>query len=211
MQVGADPKKKVRPLIAGYSVNAKGGLTGTLGYFVRRQQAVCLFSSQHIMPTIGTPAIQPGSGDNGTSADKVGDVVQALDDPSRGVDCAAAQLLDQNQGSGWKPEINDITGTVSGIAGSLQVDQKVTKSGRTTGVTTGRIKEIGASIQFPEGLYIDQIAVTAGFSDKGDSGALVLTEDLKAVGIVMGGAPGKYVWVNKIERVLAALDKATLV
>jgi hypothetical protein len=205
--VGVDHKTRVRPLVAGYSISGDAGGTGTLGYFVKRQGSVCVLSACHVMPKVGGAVIQPGKDDKGTGGDKIADVVQALDKPERGIDCAAAKLTDQTEGTGWKPELAEL-GRVTGI-GTLKVGQTVKKSGRTSGVTQGTVKELGATAKFDEGIYVDQIGV-ARFTEGGDSGSLVVTEDVKAVGLLMG-ANNVHSWVNPIALVLAALDNATLV
>lgn len=88
------------------------------------------------------------------------------------------------------PAIPDI-GPVEGIA-EPRLHMKVRKSGRTTGLTTGQILYLDATITVKasanqSALFEDQI-VCSPMSLPGDSGSLVLTEDNKAVGLLFAGS-----------------------
>ncbi len=85
--------------------------------------------------------------------------------------------------------IEDI-GTISSVVKSPSVGLAVAKSGRTTGFTTGNIVSINTSVTvlYPQSCnrgrggmpvaYSNQIVVIGGgFSDSGDSGALIVTND----------------------------------
>ncbi|MGM0470895.1 MAG: hypothetical protein ACQEQI_01230, partial [Bacillota bacterium] len=120
------------------------------------------------------------------------------------VDCAVA-----------KPKSNDLIsdeimelGRVNGIA-APKVGMPVVKSGRTSGVTRSRIKAVHATVEVnitanEKGVFSDQI-ITAPFSKPGDSGALVLDSNNRAVGLLFAGS-AKSTICNRIGNVLEELN-----
>jgi hypothetical protein len=96
------------------------------------------------------------------------------------------------------------------------VNMIVGKTGRTTGLTQGRIVDIAATIRVNYGsagvaVFCDQLAIkstsAAAFSAGGDSGSLIWqwATGLPPVGLLFAGGGG-YTFANKIQRVLPALD-----
>ena len=120
------------------------------------------------------------------------------------VDCAVAlpdspNLID--------PAIMDI-GPVRGAA-EVKPNDTVKKSGRTTGITTGRVVAIGTSLKVTmendtEAWFGDQV-VTNMKSGPGDSGSLVLNGDNQAVGLLFAGSE-QYSIFNRIQNVIDALQ-----
>ena len=84
----------------------------------------------------------------------------------------------------------------------------IQKSGRTTGHTVGKIKDISATVKVN---YDDKVALfrnqilTTNISQGGDSGSLVLDMKAKAVGLLFAGSEVVTI-VNPISEVLRALD-----
>lgn len=120
------------------------------------------------------------------------------------VDCALARPVNRNL---VKDEIVGI-GQIKGTA-QAKVGDKVRKSGRTTGLTTGEIIAVDAVLQVKVGerdsaLYEEQI-VTSNMSQGGDSGSLVLNEKGEAVGLLFAGSD-KATICNRIDLVLKELD-----
>ena len=84
---------------------------------------------------------------------------------------------------------------------------KVYKIGRTSGLTEGTfsgIETAQCSIKLPDGLVyiytnVLQIAAPPGkiFSESGDSGALVYTQDLKGLGLIIGGND-RFAWASPL-------------
>ena len=120
------------------------------------------------------------------------------------VDCAVA-----------KPKSEDlITEEILGVGLVTDIAQakpgiKVKKSGRTSGITTAKVKAINATInvQLSENdtaLFTDQI-ITEPFSQPGDSGALVVNRHNQAVGLLFAGSQKSSV-CNNIKNVIKALD-----
>lgn len=101
-------------------------------------------------------------------------------------------------------EIGDVKGFTE-----PEVGMEVTKSGRTTGVTEGVIKAINATVQVDmgdgeEAVFHDQIIATP-MSQGGDSGALVLDKEKRAVGLLFAGSDKTTVF-NKISNVMEQLN-----
>ncbi|MCL5040197.1 MAG: S1 family peptidase [Firmicutes bacterium] len=119
------------------------------------------------------------------------------------VDAAVARPTD---GASISEEIMEL-GRVQGIT-EPQVGMKVLKSGRTSGVTSGEIRVLKASIKVLMGdvgfaLFSDQF-VTSPMGQPGDSGSLVLTEDMKAVGLLAAGSDSATI-CGRIQNVLDLL------
>ncbi|HHV78583.1 MAG TPA: hypothetical protein GXX40_03050 [Firmicutes bacterium] len=99
-------------------------------------------------------------------------------------------------------------GRVNGIA-EPYVGMKVMKSGRTTDITEGTIKVINATLKVTmadvgEAVFAQQIVTTA-MAEGGDSGSLVVTPDLKAVGLLAAGSESATV-MSHIQNVLGSLN-----
>ena len=156
-----------------------------------------------MLPDLNGHVTQPGGADHGTGSDRVAVIVKSIKNPDQGVDAAAAKL---NSGIGHKLELNEL-GKVTGTT-TPALEQRVSKSGRTSGVTSGAVKDLDIAAKFGNDWYQHQIAV-ARLSEAGDSGSLVVTDSLKAIGLLKG-ANSVYSWVNPIAAVLAQLDNATL-
>jgi len=120
------------------------------------------------------------------------------------VDCAVAKPKDPDL---IDPEILGI-GEVAGIA-EPELKMLVKKSGRTSGLTSAKIKAVNATIKVQlsaeeSAVFTDQI-ITEPFSKPGDSGSLVVNKDNEAVGLLFAGSD-KSTICNKINNVLTALN-----
>ena len=204
VQVGVDPKTRVRPVIGGISISGSG--SGTLGYFVERKDGRCLISSAHVLRPSKADVIQPSRLDGGKDpADKVARLAESVVDFDAGVDAAAAVLevastLDLN-------ELGKVVGTATVSKGDA-----VRISAAESRVRRGKVHDPNVTITVQnDGTYKHQIAIVGEpppFEVAGDSGALVVTDDLKAVGLNKCGGPHMS-FANPIGAVLAALQ-ATL-
>jgi hypothetical protein len=99
-------------------------------------------------------------------------------------------------------------GTVKGVTAPA-LHQDVQKSGRSTGVTRGRVTVIGTTVNVGAGSgrvirLTDQI-VTTNMSESGDSGSLLLDGANRAVGLLFAGSSSVTLY-NPIGEVLAALQ-----
>jgi hypothetical protein len=124
------------------------------------------------------------------------------------VDAAAARPVDDSQ---VLDEILEI-GVVSGVK-PVTFGMTVRKSGRTTGLTTGTVSVLNATVNvdYDEGRtarFEDQV-ITTPMSQGGDSGSLIVAGDtLEAVGLLFAGSDQSTIF-NPIQTVLNTL-KVTL-
>jgi len=163
----------------------------------------------------GDPVLQPGRYDGGTRDDVIGylerfvpiyrestvsrcrvvSLVERLIDWGAGlvtpgksnlVDAAVARPVSPDLVTSEILEIGEVTGVTEPALG-----MKVQKSGRTTGLTTGTIRVVEATVKVFLGdgfAYFDQQVVTTPMAAPGDSGSLMVSEDLQAVGLLAAGS-----------------------
>lgn len=222
-------QQRIRPLVRGSSVAHADVSAGTIGAFVRiaGTSAVHVLSNNHVLAASdrgqpGDAVLQPGPADGGTAQDRIGVLTVAVrldaDGPNL-VDAAVAAVDDD-----VAVDASAHDGPVTAVVDPDAVRGLVRKIGRTTGVTRGRISAFevdGVPVGYDTGAFSfdDQIeieGVLGLFSDGGDSGSLITTEDdrlgvgLLFAGSTTGGPGGTAVtYANPLASVLAALD-ATL-
>ena len=119
------------------------------------------------------------------------------------VDAAVAKPLSAGDVS---PEILEL-GTPKGTA-DAEIGQIIMKSGRTSGVTKGRVKVVDATVRVAMGdagdaIFAEQV-VTTQIAAPGDSGSLVVDEKTRAVGLLSAGSDTVSVFA-RIDNVLAHL------
>lgn len=206
---------------------------GTLGGLVEAVGGGTQYvlSNNHVLARVnrfvpGEDVVQPGLIDTkpNVCVKKDGDIVADLSafvlidfDNTNVVDAAIAQVRPgavANDGS-----IIDI-GPLSADTLAPSVDLKVKKSGRTSGLTTGRVASVAATVNVTYGLecggpntdtatFINQFLVRPGkFSAGGDSGSLIV-EDIatnpRAVGLLFAGSR-LFTIGNPINDVLSQLN-----
>lgn len=220
-----DPTARWRPAPGGVSVGHVRSTAGTLGCLVHRDDEVLVLSNAHVLGEsgqgrMGDPVLQPGPADGGREPEDVlAHLLEAVPlkwDGARRfktllprnhrrnrVDAAVAAPWDPLE---LTPEILGI-GAVGGSRPAT-LDLALRKSGRTTGVTKGRVTHLDAtvSVAYGEGreaLFERQILTTA-MSEGGDSGSLAVDPDNRAVGLLFAGSNRVSV-LNRIEDVLKAL------
>jgi hypothetical protein len=217
-----------RPLLIGTSIGHYLVTAGTLGCFVktRADGTVRILSNNHVLAnensaTTGDAILQPGSYDGGaTASDTAGQLDQfvTLDTTAaNSVDAATATV-----GAGIqydKTTLNHL-GTLAGVGGSPVDGDVVSKTGRTTDLTHGRVTafemdnvivgyDLG-NLRFDNQIEIEG-AADASFSQGGDSGSVIVNTKLEAVGLLFagadqGGTNGKgLTYANPIARVFDAL------
>jgi hypothetical protein len=160
---------------------------------------------------VGEPIIQPGNGgaDGGGAADLIARLARWRFDDQ--VDAALAVL------SGQRFCTDDLLhlGRVSTRVGSAVLGMHVMKSGRTTGVTDGKITDVSAdiTIDYQGSLGVrdlrNQLIIKNGnqVSLPGDSGSLWVDDDLRAVGLNFAGQDdGTLGIANPIGFVIEALE-----
>lgn len=166
--------------------------------------------------SVGDPMAHPSRVDGGHPlVDRIGTLSRAA--LSGTVDGAALLLTPGRQ---VLPEVVGL-GPVTG-SGTARVGALVRKRGRTTGVTEGVVASTDAvvSLDFGNGIGVrtlrDQIRVEARpggrLGDHGDSGAVLMDECNRVVGLYFAGnESGAVGFANPIDRVLDQLDVDVLV
>lgn len=109
------------------------------------------------------------------------------------------------------PEILEI-GEVKGV-GKVAMGSRVRKSGRTSGITEGRIKVMDASLKIYMGdlgyAVFHEQCVTTPIAKPGDSGSLVIDEGGKAIGLLSAGSDSASIF-GKIDHVTRLLGVTLL-
>lgn len=120
------------------------------------------------------------------------------------MDAAIAKLTSADVVGKRILEIGDPGGVAEGTLG-LQVR----KSGRTTGLTSGEITQVDATVQVGYGsgrvaTFADQL-MAGPMNSGGDSGSVVLDEGNRVVGLLFAGSSSTTI-LNRIQNVMAALN-----
>jgi hypothetical protein len=222
-------QSRQRPLLIGTSIGHFKITAGTLGCLVKLRSTgdPRILSNNHVLADEnrgkkGDAIIQPGQYDKGKKGkDTVGSLdkfVKLVTTGSNFVDCAVATLK-----AGIKFNSTKLTGIgdLKGVAPSVpDLGSKVHKVGRTTDATNGRVTafeldnvvvgyDIG-NLRFDGQIEIEG-ADAGPFSQGGDSGSLIVNDDLQAVALLFaggdqGGTNGKgLTFGNPIARVFDEL------
>ncbi|MBS0634506.1 MAG: hypothetical protein JSR37_03485 [Verrucomicrobia bacterium] len=209
--------------------------SGTLGSLVQDSSGkLYILSNTHVfagdsspggngrVATKGDPINQPGYIDvncQNKSSDyvaKLSNWVKIVPNGTTAADAAIAEIMPGQVDS--KGAIMEI-GTISSTPVDAFVGQKVKKSGRTSGLTRGKISGLNATITVEytdecggdeyESTFVGQILITPGsFLQGGDSGSL-LVEDVgsnpRPIGLCFAGSSSVSI-ANPINDVLKALN-----
>ncbi|HEX6682781.1 MAG TPA: hypothetical protein VF062_08300 [Candidatus Limnocylindrales bacterium] len=216
-----------RPVRGGLSVGHPGITAGTIGAacydakpFPGRPDRYYILSNNHVLANsneaaVGDSIVQPGAFDGGTADnDVIGKLVRFVpikftqegtpEPPVNEVDAAIAEvdLADLERAIHW-------VGRPTHSIIKAEIDLVVTKCGRTTGFTTGKIVNLNATVNVNYGpgkvaRFVGQL-ITTPMSAPGDSGSLMTTVDGGAVGLLFAGSAQATV-VNPIEAVLRLLQ-----
>ncbi len=223
---------KWRPAPGGVSLGHYRITAGTLGGLVRRNGEAFVLSNNHVLADsnagkVGDPILQPGPADGGTRADAIAELeafVEIRFDPGGGLRGALRRLAERlGIRAAAAPNLADaaiarplradlVADSVLGLErvpgmAEVEVGATVQKSGRTTGVTEGRVLATDSTVQIDyEGktaTFGDQI-VAGPISQGGDSGSLVLDAGGRAAGLLFAGSDSTTI-VNRASRVAEAL------
>jgi hypothetical protein len=211
-----------RPLLLGSSIGHPRVAAGTLGCFVTRHGFDrYILSNNHVLANenrerIGDEILQPAPADRGLSPV---DCVAALSGftplshvGKNLVDAAVALVREDIEA-----DLLTLTGlgTLQGPrASSVEGGEIVFKVGRTTGLTRGRVSAFEMDdiwIRYDTGTlgFDGQIEIepldSTPFSLGGDSGALIVDEACRAVGLLFAGNDVDVTYANPIDPVLRAL------
>jgi hypothetical protein len=229
--VSGERQGEVRPLVGGTSLSAyvqKGTQTiysyvATLGMVTYDEK---ILSNAHVIAMnpdtgefldIGTTIIQPGSGDGGRSANRVGELETyiPIDFEPNAENYADAAIGSIDIGIEASPGEQFSEGGHYRVEGWTEVSKGdiVRKSGRTTGVTSSEVIHTNVSVLVWYGdqlaYFVDQVVVTQenwSFAEPGDSGSVV-DKDGEFVGLVFAGSE-TYAIINKAKHIIDGLDIA---
>ncbi len=201
--------RRMRPTMGGFSVGPFRGPTGTIATgcydltpFPGMPQKYFILSNNHVLAgtnrfSPGRPILQPGHADGGTyPRDMIGRLnryvpIHFISGPRRPVnfvDAAIAEvnLQDLNREIFW-------IGHVQRLYTAPKVGDIVEKAGRTTGFTTGRVRNVNATVNVNYGggrvARFSRQIITSRMSAPGDSGSLVTNRDEGAAGLLFAGSP----------------------
>jgi hypothetical protein len=212
------PEKNVNrsPVQPGYSIGHVKATAGTLGaVVVRSKKQYLLLSNSHVLAESGTAKkgdkiLYPGRSDTGKDPKDVVGKLDRFKKFAKGgayvnkVDCATARFNGTRKLKSGIKKLGIPKGT-----GKAALGMTITKTGRTSHTTTGRVIGLAARLRIQyTGVgkvgFRDQVLCTR-YSKPGDSGSLVLDKKTKrAVGLHFAGGP-KGSFFNPISEVLRAL------
>lgn len=211
-----DPRR-ARPLLPGASLGRAGGPAGSLGAVVRiASERRGVLGSAHVLAAGTGPVLQPAPEDGGRDpADRVAVLsraVAACPQRRNRLDAAVAELVEGTPHRGG--ELPGL-GRISGVgAGRLETGTRVFKVGRTTRLTRGRVgafevDDLAVCRRAGAAVFDGQIEIRpwgdAPFSLPGDSGALVVDEARRAVGMLFAGNALDASFAHPLGRVLERL------
>jgi len=222
-----------RPLVIGCSVAHIASTAGTLGLIAnhRKTGRSVLLSNSHVLAQSGQglpgdAITQPGRLDGGDGDDHVAALLDSVALKMTGANHVDGAIAVVDDSIALKP--NELPGvgafTIPPPDIAIVPGMKVMKLGRTTGLTHGEIVATELDdivVDYPTGTatFDDQIEITGvpnlPFSDRGDSGSLVVDETMQAIGLVFAGNPhandGRGLsYANHLSRAMAALDLISL-
>jgi hypothetical protein len=214
-------------------------MAGTLGAMVHDGSTPYILSANHVLTnadrlSVGGAIYQPGFADGCVkSTDQIAELTRAIPIVQNNlVDCAIARILDPDSVVPDIPRIGKISHSVPVEA---KRRMRVAKVGRTTGYREGivRTTDTDVKVRHPMGmvLFSGQIVIesavrvfgrlvggragaflSAGkwFSQKGDSGAIIIDLDTMGAIALLSGGSGRYTTACHLDEVLRQL-KVTLV
>lgn len=202
-------------------VPASGDYTfvGTLGALVkdRATGATMALTNFHVACvnntwSVGDRMVQQSLNDGGSAAGQFGSLTRAV--LSDQVDGAVVTL---DAGKAWNASVRgvgDVAGSQAAVAG-----MNVQKRGRTTEHTFGQVVSTDFTVSVDYGSdvgprtfhhqirIVPDTARNARFSNRGDSGSVILTDDRRVVGLLYAGSrDGSMTFANPIASVLDELS-----
>ena len=224
----SDETSKARPAPIGFSVGHPGITAGTIGARVKDAGGqIYILSNNHVLANsndanVGDNTLQPGPADGGTSNDVIGTLAdfEAISFTGNNQMDAAISSVSGDDLNGTTPE-DEGYGAPGTTPKAASLGMRVQKYGRTTGLTHGQVAEINVTVDVcytcanpmctrcgESARFVDQIGISDGnFSDGGDSGSLIVTDDnsKNPVGLLFAGG-GDRTFANRIQPVLNRFD-----
>lgn len=205
---------RIRPAPGGVSIGHVKITAGTLGCLVKRNSELLILSNNHVLANenranIGDHILQPGPYDGGIDSK---DVIATLKEfvsidfrKENKIDAALALPLNPVDKYVTK-EVLEI-GVPSGYA-EAKLNDQVIKSGRTTGITRGKIITVNATVKVQYSSYtaiFENQLVSDIISRGGDSGSAVFLDDgsNRVCGLLFAGSETNTI-INPIKEVLSS-------
>ena len=220
----SDETSKARPAPIGFSVGHPDITAGTIGARVKDASGnIYILSNNHVLANsnnanVGDNTLQPGPFDGGTSNDVIGTLAdfQAISFSGNNQMDAAISAVNGSDLNGTTPT-DEGYGAPGTAPKAASLGLRVQKYGRTTGHTHGQVAEINVTVDVcytcanpmctrcaESARFVDQIGISDdSFSDGGDSGSLIVTDDntKNPVGLLFAGG-GDRTFANPIQPVL---------
>ncbi|MGL4850616.1 MAG: trypsin-like peptidase domain-containing protein [Clostridium sp.] len=212
---------KVRPFKGGYSIGTVYSTiftsTGTGGCVVRDSSNYYILTNHHVVSygvsnPLGMAVYQPSISDGGSRTnDIIGTVSKYIprkystlfSSQTNLIDAALIKISPSNASN-----IIANIGAISGVNPNPTVGMYLQKSGRTSGLTTGVVKALNATVSFYDNgqrlVFTNQI-LTTPFMQNGDSGSVALDTSNKIVGLCFSGSDSMSV-INPITTVFNLLN-----
>ena len=199
-------------------------ITGTLGMVLNTNYGLMMISSTHVLASgpewiLNYPISQPGRLDGGICPETfVGNFTGGFIGQPNNIDASIATIDSQNRDA--LPNFIQQLGETMGSDNAFPFDN-VAKYGRTTELTIGVITSNNLTFRvnypdFGEYTYYRQLRIQTQdpnpfipFALPGDSGAMIVNEERKVVGMVMSGGEsefGHFTIANQIEDIIRAFE-----
>ena len=155
----SERKQRIDPLQPGVSISHPDGTAGTLGAIVydRADGASCALSNWHVLHGstgfIGDPVVQPGPADD-NDVDRNGSGFLRRSHLGAAGDCAIATIDER----GIDRDVFELETSIGRI-GEPELNDLVVKSGRTTGVTFGRVRRVDVMAKINYGSSVGDVAI----------------------------------------------------
>lgn len=175
-----------RPIKPGYSISHPDVTAGTLGFFARRHNQLCLISNAHVIANtndgkIGDPAYYPGTYDGGSEKDTIGYLVATVPIEMIESTCPiaifAVNLVNKLLAKAFRTRIpkpiREITNRVdcaaSLVAEGVEIDEEIYKIGKPTGLEQAvlgmKVQKSGRTTEYTEGTIIGiEATIQVGYS-----------------------------------------------
>jgi hypothetical protein len=180
---------------------------GTLGCFVVRRSSpyyLGMLTNNHVIAnengnSAGDPVVQQGTLDGGEyPANQVGELGRFVRLQRNAINFIDAAVGDLHEGIPYDPRPIGNRGDLIGLGDVMDLPERATvfKVGRTTGQTAGRVTAFdvdNVTVEYDLGVlrFDNQIEIegagSRAFSDSGDSGSLIIDEQLRAIGLLFAG------------------------
>lgn len=199
-------RQRQRPLLPGSSVGHFKITAGTIGAIAKERKTGrdVILSNNHVLANendakVGDAILQPGAFDKGKlPKDLVAKLAKWVDLKPNGSNLLDAAIAPITKDIDTDPLTYKGIGKLAGArTDPLVLGMAVTKLGRTTGVTRGKISALELDkvvIQYDLGLlsFDNQVEIestgTSSFSAGGDSGSLILDEDHRGCALLFAGS-----------------------